>query len=543
MDEVPMVGVCRGLRGVALAGFFVVVGILFTQQVAAAGLLTDSGTYREPSLPSLPAAGGKLTDPTFGTTIMRLTDSRDGTDCRVEYSYWPTFNANSTRAKALCVVNGVDRTRIWTFDPVAATRGTSTLMNQPLQSSDTIWSHSDPDVLYGHSRMHRLLAYNVVTQTATTVKDFTSVVPSGGQLQQMSMSSDDDVFAFHITNSSNAGVGYIVWRRSTNTFLINRAETNIDEVQIDKTGTYLAVGYRNGNNRVWNLQTRTFTDLSWGLNGYFHHDAGRGTMLTYTGDTRGFGYRQLATPQVVQPLLLVNTSNRTGHLSMRADNEGWGLISHYNNNGSSVGSPFENEIFQVATDGSGSVRRIAHHRSVYNDYFDGPFANISKDGRFVAFSSNWGNPNGRRDVFVAVIPAASTSAPLTCPAAALAAFTACYYENDNFTDLHMVRTDAYPVAFDWGNSSPEPAMGPDSFSVEWTGNFAFEAGTYTFTTTADDGVRLYVDGQLILDKWLNQPATTYNVAKTMTAGTHRVRLVYYEAYAGAVAKLSWRRTQ
>src|SRR5690348_10047450 len=56
-------------------------------------LITDYGTYAEGPLPALPAAGGTMTDSTFGTTIMRLTDSNDGTDCRVEYSYWPSFNA------------------------------------------------------------------------------------------------------------------------------------------------------------------------------------------------------------------------------------------------------------------------------------------------------------------------------------------------------------------------------------------------------------------------------------------------------------------
>jgi hypothetical protein len=402
MDVVRVVNVCRMT---VLAGVLGVGGWFPLEPgTAAAGLPQEWGMHREPPLPPLPAGGGKLTDPTFRTTIMRLTDSSDGTDCRVEYSYWPTFNANSTRAKALCVVNGIDRTRIWVFDPESVTRGASTLVAAPLQSTDTIWSNSDPNVLYGHSRAHRLLAYNIVAQTATTVKDFTSVVPFGGQLQQMSMSSDDDVFAFHITNSSNAGVGYITWRRSTNTFVINRAETNIDEVQIDKTGMYLCVGYRSGNNRVWNLQTRTFVDLTWGVDGFFHHDAGRGTILSYAGDARGFAYRQLATPRDIVPLLVITTVNRTGHLSMRADNEAWGLVSQYNNDGSAVAAPFDNEIFQVATDGSGHVRRIAHHRSVFNDYYDAPFANISKDGRFVAFSSNWGNANGRRDVLVIAVP-------------------------------------------------------------------------------------------------------------------------------------------
>ena len=61
---------------------------------------TTSFTIRpEPVLPpSLPQAGAKVTDPTFGTTLLRLTDGADGnTEMGVQYSYWPVFNRNSTR--------------------------------------------------------------------------------------------------------------------------------------------------------------------------------------------------------------------------------------------------------------------------------------------------------------------------------------------------------------------------------------------------------------------------------------------------------------
>ena len=64
---------------------------------------TDDGTYAEPTLPVLPAAGGKFTDPTFGVTIMRVTDGNDGTYLSTAYSYCPTFNCLVTR---LLTMNG-----------------------------------------------------------------------------------------------------------------------------------------------------------------------------------------------------------------------------------------------------------------------------------------------------------------------------------------------------------------------------------------------------------------------------------------------------
>src|SRR5437870_1368108 len=63
----------------------------------AAAVVTDRRVYSEGQSPALPRAGGKFVDPSFGTTIMRVTDESDGTSCNNFYSYWPTFNLDSTR--------------------------------------------------------------------------------------------------------------------------------------------------------------------------------------------------------------------------------------------------------------------------------------------------------------------------------------------------------------------------------------------------------------------------------------------------------------
>src|SRR5215470_246102 len=60
-------------------------------------MTTDRAVYPEPALPSLPAAGGSFHDPTFGTTIVRATDAADCANCGTAYSYWPTFNVDTTR--------------------------------------------------------------------------------------------------------------------------------------------------------------------------------------------------------------------------------------------------------------------------------------------------------------------------------------------------------------------------------------------------------------------------------------------------------------
>jgi hypothetical protein len=96
------------------------------------------------------------------------------------------------------------------------------------------------------------------------------------------------------------------------------------------------------------------------------------------------------------------------------------------------------------------------------------------------------------------------------------------------------------INFDWGGGGPNACgIGSDNFSVRWTRDVYFDAGTYRFTVTSDDGCRLYVDGQPIFDKWFDQAPTTYEKEVSLSAGYHTIEMEYYEAGGGAVASLSW----
>ena len=65
------------------------------------------------------------------------------------------------------------------------------------------------------------------------------------------------------------------------------------------------------------------------------------------------------------------------------------------------------------------------------------------------------------------------------------------------------------------------------------------AGETTFTATADDGVRVWVDGTVLIDAWQDQSVSTYAGRRTLTAGTHAVKVEYYESGGLAVARLAW----
>jgi hypothetical protein len=93
----------------------------------------------------------------------------------------------------------------------------------------------------------------------------------------------------------------------------------------------------------------------------------------------------------------------------------------------------------------------------------------------------------------------------------------------------------------WGLGSPSSTCGisPDNFSVRWKRTITLPEGRYTsFTVNADDGVRLYVDNVLRLDKW-NIFAGNNTVNLELTPGNHDVRLEYQEFGGYASAYLSW----
>ena len=82
----------------------------------------------------------------------------------------------------------------------------------------------------------------------------------------------------------------------------------------------------------------------------------------------------------------------------------------------------------------------------------------------------------------------------------------------------LVRQDR-DIDFQWGTGSPGPAVPADRFSARWRGYWPFETGRYTFVAYSDDGVRIWVDGQRIVDNWVDQaPAIASGEAYLQVGG-------------------------
>ncbi|MEM6632597.1 MAG: PA14 domain-containing protein, partial [Bacteroidota bacterium] len=117
---------------------------------------------------------------------------------------------------------------------------------------------------------------------------------------------------------------------------------------------------------------------------------------------------------------------------------------------------------------------------------------------------------------------------------------ATYYDNIDFTNEAMQRIDPV-VDFSWGGGAPNAAMGVNTFSVRWKGFIEVPySGTYTFYTASDDGVRLWVNGQQIIDDWRDHGVLENTGTISLTEGEMvPIQLDYYENGGGAVVKLSW----
>jgi glucose/arabinose dehydrogenase/mono/diheme cytochrome c family protein/regulation of enolase protein 1 (concanavalin A-like superfamily) len=115
-----------------------------------------------------------------------------------------------------------------------------------------------------------------------------------------------------------------------------------------------------------------------------------------------------------------------------------------------------------------------------------------------------------------------------------------YYNSTNFTNLASIRADS-TVNFDWVNGSPAPSVNTDNFSVRWSGKISPRySEVHTFRTNTDDGVRLWVNGQLIIDHWVPQSATSWTGTIALVANeSYDIVMEYYEAGATASAKLYW----
>lgn len=117
---------------------------------------------------------------------------------------------------------------------------------------------------------------------------------------------------------------------------------------------------------------------------------------------------------------------------------------------------------------------------------------------------------------------------------------AVYYDNVDLTGTTVTRLEP-TVYYNFGLNGPVAGIGADTFSARWTGIItAPTTGAYTFFTQTDDGVRLWVNNLLLIDRWTDQNPTEWSAQIPLIAGQeYDIRMEYYDRNGSAMAKLLW----
>ncbi len=116
-----------------------------------------------------------------------------------------------------------------------------------------------------------------------------------------------------------------------------------------------------------------------------------------------------------------------------------------------------------------------------------------------------------------------------------------YFSNQTLRgEPALIRGDKQ-LSFNWGEGSPDAKVPNDHFSARWTGKLvAGETGDYTLAVTADDGARLWVNGQKLIDDWSIHPAKASLAKFHFEAGVPvEFKLEYFEETGQASVQLGW----
>lgn len=119
-----------------------------------------------------------------------------------------------------------------------------------------------------------------------------------------------------------------------------------------------------------------------------------------------------------------------------------------------------------------------------------------------------------------------TPAPVT-PPPPVDAWRASYYNNPTLTGTPVAYQDMQAIDLNWGYGSPATAVPVDYFSATIERTYSFPPGYYIFNVLADDGVRVYVDNDLLINEWHPATGLTYTAIRSLS-GVHRIRIEYLE---------------
>jgi hypothetical protein len=399
-----------------------------TAQVAPANYAAYTGIDPLP-IPSPPPALGPansiIADPTFGSRILRVTDSHTAGGSSFipeDAGAFRTWNANSTAFK-LMDKNG---SSYWSdFDPVNFQAGGL----HPLKLNNLWeWSAVDSNAIY-FLNGSQLSRYDIRTQETTNlgstpngdpVRYHIAVVGDDKWICSAAGAGSQDTYTKLLcVNPSTSETKYIdivnktingVAQHDRNWPTSAAGQTiGIHTIFGSAGGSWLGIGFHqaswnhNGMSTL-NLDTNTWSLVTSG-DAYYsgHFSIGNGKWVNGAGSKNGKDSRGAL---VRNPDALMNAAQYTFIMQPYATS-GWSdaehsswfnattnpnapiLFSRYYEGRPATASPWIGEIILAATDGSNTVWRFAHNHNGGGSFYGQSFAQISNDGRWALFSSYW----------------------------------------------------------------------------------------------------------------------------------------------------------
>lgn len=114
-----------------------------------------------------------------------------------------------------------------------------------------------------------------------------------------------------------------------------------------------------------------------------------------------------------------------------------------------------------------------------------------------------------------------------------------FFGNMNMQGTPVVTRWDRTINFRWFGGAPDSRVPDDQFSARWTRRVPFAAGTYRFTATMDDGMRVFLNNTLIIDSWTRSQEHTMTVDRFVPAGNHDIRVEFFEDGGQATAIFNW----
>lgn len=118
-------------------------------------------------------------------------------------------------------------------------------------------------------------------------------------------------------------------------------------------------------------------------------------------------------------------------------------------------------------------------------------------------------------------------------------WTGSYFNNINLAGAPVLTRIDPAIVFNWGPNSPAPGIGNANWSARWQTVQYFTAGVYRFTVSVDDGVRVFIDGQLVIDQFTAGGARQFTANVQLTTGTHIIQVDYFQATGDASITVQW----